>query len=121
MELTFIRQQLVPQRQGTSRRVGWNELHCAARDGRVEEVKRILHDVLCGVDDRTPINETALHKAVRGNSAEICKILLLQGADPNLKNDGGRTPIYFVLGSDVTDVLLKGGADINITDNVSKF
>ncbi|XP_071946972.1 transient receptor potential cation channel subfamily A member 1-like [Antedon mediterranea] len=98
------------------RRHDWNKLHCAARDGDVKEVKKILHEVLCGVDDRTPINETALHKAVRGNAVEICKILLLQGADPNLRNKGGRTPLYFVLKPEVAELLLQAGAETDVTD-----
>jgi ankyrin repeat protein len=56
---------------------------------------------------------------------DIARILLIRGADPNVKNDGGRTPLHLLLEghfsrkADIPDLarsLLDRGADVNSQD-----
>jgi ankyrin repeat protein len=44
------------------------------------------------IDHQNSTGESPLHKAVESRSAEGMRLLIVQGANPTLKNDDGRTP-----------------------------
>jgi ankyrin repeat protein len=51
--------------------------------------------------------------AARGNHTDAVNVLLKNGADPNLRNDAGKTALGFALGrshSDVAGLLRSSGA-----------
>jgi len=101
-----------------SDRFGRTELWWAARDGRVEDVKRLIAQVenpnARDVDDEGP-----LHAAARGGHAAVVELLIAYGADPRAKNRYGTTPLHVAVESGQTgtvQALLKGGSDVNAQD-----
>ena len=59
---------------------------------------------------------TALHMAVKEDNEEHCKVLLENGADPNVfgvKSDYFKTPLHRARTQKVVQLLLKYGADPN--------
>ena len=72
---------------------------------------RLLLEVGAHVDEPTLPGTTALFPAVT-TSAEITKLLLDKGANPNARAKTGATPILFTQGADVIALLLGRGADV---------
>src|SRR5207245_1653184 len=63
--------------------------------------------------------KTELMEAAERGEAETLRLLLKQGADPNVANEEGQTALYFALREYHTDIaraLLEAGADINHAD-----
>jgi uncharacterized protein len=66
------------------------------------------------IHTRNCVGETALHFAAIQGNAEIARLLLLAGADPNLKGEHGFTPLHEAIQQNHLDTireLLSGGAD----------
>lgn len=62
-------------------------------------------------------NETALHRGNRDRDPEYTRVLLAAGADVNMKNEQGRTPIFCIYNTPETlKMLLAAGADVNVKD-----
>lgn len=62
-------------------------------------------------------DSTALRKAIWTRNAEIAEIIIRHGADPNMSDEKGRTPLLSATSGykrDLASVLLKGGADPNL-------
>ena len=66
----------------------------------------------------------ALHGAALGNMIELVELLLSRGADPNAKDEDGRTPLHRLHATraktdsvEVIDLLLDGGAAIDAVDH----
>jgi hypothetical protein len=70
-------------------------LHVAAGAGQEGSLKLLLGkenaSAGLGVDDRDAYGRTPLHHAAAGNHAAACKMLLMAGADPALKDVHGHT------------------------------
>jgi ankyrin repeat protein len=68
------------------------DLHSAAFDGNVEEVKKLLKK---GADPniKDKYGWTPLHWAASGGHVDVVKLLLVHGADPTVKDEDGRTPL----------------------------
>jgi len=62
-------------------------------------------------------NNTLLGRAINNDNIDIVNILLEYGADPNLRDVGGRTPIMYVKSVMILNVLRRAGGDINALDN----
>jgi len=60
---------------------------------------------------------TLLHNAAKNGCKEVAKFLLDNGADPNVRDDEGRTPLHYASNVEVAELLLKHGADPNAQDN----
>jgi len=59
--------------------------------------------------------DTALHLAAQGNDPTSTRILLQYKANPNIRDDVGRTPLFYA-SYNVAKKLLQNGANINIRD-----
>ena len=105
-------------RQSSRSQFGRSALWWAAKDGRVEDVERLL----AAGEDPTAADidgEGALHTASRWGRASVVEVLLAHGVDPNTPGLYGMTPLQIaVLGgqSDTASALLRHGADPNAHD-----
>jgi len=61
------------------------------------------------------LQDSAIH-----NKPEITKLLLKAGANPNLPDTIGRTPIFWAKSPEVVEALLNAGADVNVVDITGK-
>lgn len=98
--------------------LGRTQLWWAARDGRVEEVERMLAH---GADPNAADvdGEGPLHAAARWGQAAVVEVLLARGADPGMQALHRMTPLQVaVLGAqvDATRALLEHGAAANVRD-----
>ena len=76
---------------------GLTALHFAARQGSARSVQALIEQG-ARVNDATPGDHvTPLLIATVNGQYDIAKYLLAHGADPNLANSGGVTPLYAVL------------------------
>ena len=79
-------------------------------NGRVGAVQLLMSrgvdiNLKNGKDGLTPLWEAAMD-----NRIEMMKVLLENGADPNIADRTGRTPIRVASGQEAKDLLLKYGA-----------
>ena len=96
------------------------QLHQAASDGNVDEIKRLLqteHLKLINVFDE--MSHTPLMRAAIGGQVEAVKLLIAAGADINAHDNSriGNTAINEVAGDgdfEMIEVLLEAGADPTI-------
>lgn len=71
------------------------------------------------VDDRIIGQQTALHLSARNGNANVVKVLLDAGADPNMIDDVERSPLHYAAkhgNGSVVELLLTHGADPNKAD-----
>ncbi|XP_044139350.1 uncharacterized protein LOC122929742 [Bufo gargarizans] len=94
----------------------------AAFGGNVQVVEMLLRSHSIGTINLRSIKDfTPLHEAVRGRSIETVKLLIEKGADTNLQDQEGNTPLHLAsylrppsLSSAICQALLKGGSDPSI-------
>jgi hypothetical protein len=107
-------------------RLGRNPLHAAAYSGNFEVVRVLIEYHPVAINARDTDGWTALHLASRGHHSEhssVLRLLLEHGADINVQNKGGGTPlsrasIYGAL--EVVRLLLGRGADVEAKGNNGK-
>eukprot|EP00913_Durusdinium_trenchii_P035789 g33489.t1 len=73
-------------------RAGLAPIHVAARDGKVDEMKKLFHQGT-NKEERTKNGDTALHWAATGGHAEIINFLLDSGV-VKAKNAFGESPLH---------------------------
>ena len=91
-------------------------IHEAVEKGNVEAVKQYLNaggdlEAKGGWGKRTP-----LHSAAQFGHKEIAELLIVKGADVNMKNRFGWTPLAFAAErshKEVVELLIAKGADVN--------
>jgi len=101
-----------------SDRFGRTELWWAAREGRVDAVKRLI-DAVENPNARDIDGEGPLHAAARGGHAAVIDLLIADGADPRAGDRAGTTPLHLAVESSQAasvQLLLERGADANATD-----
>jgi len=104
---------------------GFTALHLAAFFGQAEAAQALLgRGADVGAIARNANLQVApLHSAAAGKHAEIVKLLLEHGADPNARQDGGFTPLHSAAQNDdreSIEALLEAGADPALTNDGGK-
>lgn len=97
----------LPAEEGTPSEPG--ELYGAAAAGDVERVKRLLADNPDSIYQKGSRGLTPLHGAASAGYADVVRVLLAAGADPNRRTPGNQTPLHLAakVGSqEVCEVLL---------------
>jgi ankyrin repeat protein len=78
-----------------------------------DTIIRVERPIL-GTVDYLPI----LYLAVRYKREDIARLLLKKGANPNIERpDGGNTPIFLAGNSNITDLLIQYGANVDHKNN----
>ena len=87
---------------------------------QIEFVKLLLENG-ADINSRHKIfRYTPLHSACLKNNLILVYFLLENGADPNIKQNQGNTPLHMSFELDVIKLLIEYGADINLTNNNNK-
>ena len=89
--------------------------HIAIRNEDIGKLKRELglNPDCVNSRDIFDYDNTPLHLAVRSNRIDMIKILLLCGANPNVKNMFKETPLMMSVSEEATHFLLDSGAIAN--------
>jgi len=73
------------------------ELAEAIRDGNINKVQSMLEENPKLLNSKySPEGETLLHWAVRRGNKELVELLITNGAEKDLKNKGGYTPLDYI-------------------------
>ncbi|MBA8667897.1 ankyrin repeat domain-containing protein [Holosporaceae bacterium 'Namur'] len=95
----------------------WGVLHSAVSIKRDDIVKFLLSQPGINVNIRDYHGNTPLHTAADSGYTEIVKLLLAKGADVNLTNREGKTPLYESISTphdiELIPLFVKHGANVN--------
>ena len=97
---------------------GCTSIQTTARDGNLEEVKRQLAWGVNVNSESLRMHNTALHMSAYKGHVEIVKYLLEKGANPNVRQESGVTPLAFAaIGghTEVMEILIAHGANPNLS------
>ena len=92
-------------------------LHVAVNNGNFDVAEVLLRSPGIRVNQRTETLVTALAVACKHGHKELVRLLLENGADPNMVNNAGMTPLHFacLLGyTEIAEMLLNAGADMEL-------
>lgn len=91
----------------------------AIRESKGDEVNKLLDKpgtVIVNTRDRQT-GEAALHIVAKRDDTTYVSYLLARGADPNIKDGEGNTPLLVAVNNGaggVIDLLVRGGANVNL-------
>ena len=94
---------------------GLSKLHKIILGLLQNDLKSELETSTAGINVGDSKNMTPLFWAVIRNDLQAVEILLSFGANPNIVDDWGRTPLYFARSTEICKALLKAGLDVHIT------
>ncbi len=90
-----------------------HQLRDSASSGNLAELKRLVREGV-SVNDRSPFNNTALLHAAKHGKRDCVRFLMDNGADVNIANDSGYTPLICsaTIGDyEGVNMLLEAGAE----------
>jgi truncated hemoglobin YjbI len=91
-------------------------LRAATRDRFISEIEHDRSSVrLLG-----PRGQTLLHDAAIAGEAEFAAVLIRSGADPDVKEPEGHTPLYRASTGEVARVLLAAGASVDVSSGPTR-
>jgi thioredoxin-related protein len=96
---------------------GEDALIIAVQSGSVDQVRRLLASG-SDPDHADDLGDTSVHHAV-GGEADLLKVLLDAGANPNARNSGGISPLMLAFGAgrtDMIELLRRAGGRVDILD-----
>lgn len=64
-------------------------------DKRIEIMEYLL-DLKSDINKQDELGQTALHIAVKNNDVDVINMLIKRGADANIKNCNGLTPLQYM-------------------------
>jgi Ankyrin repeats (3 copies)/Ankyrin repeats (many copies) len=105
---------------------GMNPLHAAAHSGNLEVVRKLIEYDPANVNPRDEYRSTPLHLSSDGHyfkAGSVVRLLLEHGADIDLQDKDGWTPLYTALingALEIVPLLLEYGADVEARDNDGK-
>ena len=104
---------------------GWTPLHLAAAFGAPQTVDTLLqHGAQVDAVSENPQRNQPLHAALAlGRNAEIVRLLLAHGANPNATQVGGFTPLFSAASAnrrDLADMLIENGAHALYVSDLGK-
>lgn len=101
------------------------DLMAASESGDLLKVSRLIEDKGVPVNRRIGGDgETALHRASAHGQIEVVKYLIKQGANPNIADHIGNTPILaasYQGYAEIVKILIDAGADVNAAEERLKF
>jgi hypothetical protein len=77
------------------------------------------HGTLFNIGIKT-FKSTLLHAAVTIDNIEVVNFILSKGIDVNIRDEEGRTPLFYVKSDAMAKLLIEKGADINAKDKTGK-
>ncbi|XP_075711233.1 uncharacterized protein LOC142748001 isoform X2 [Rhinoderma darwinii] len=107
---------------------GLTPLHMAAFGGNAQVLEMLLSSQpINAINIRSIKDSTLLHEAVCGRSLETVQLLIEKGADTNLQDQAGNTPLHLAaflrpasLSIAICQALLKGGSNPSILNLVEE-
>lgn len=108
---------------GDGKVVGVNALMSAATDNDIEGVKFFSKSDKALIDQRNLGGATALHLAARQGNFEIVEILIQAGANPNITDNEGWTPLMRAAlagNPQIVKLLISNGADVTKRNSIGE-
>jgi ankyrin repeat protein len=95
---------------------GNTALHNAVAEGYFDIVQLLVSQHEIKINEKTKKGYAALHAAARTGDCKLIQVLLDQGANPNIQDNKGYTPLYYAIRYNLNAVviLIAGGANVNI-------
>ena len=96
-------------------------LHEAVVNEQIECVEILLQSAALNINQTTLLGkESALHLAVQKSNRDIAFSLLYHGADPNMRNKTGRSPLHYATEKNIASLLVSFGAKTNLKDTTKQ-
>ncbi len=104
---------------------GFHPLGLACFFGHYETARYLIRaGAAVNSPSRNPLQATPLQSAAAGNHIRIVDLLLVNGADPNCREQGGYTPLHAAAQNgnlDMIRALIFGGGDLDARGNDGKL
>lgn len=85
--------------------------------GDFDIVKSMVEENAEIINSQDKYGYTALHNVMSEEEFEIVEYLIKNGADVNIQNEDGVTPLHLAAYTENANILLDNGAEINQQDN----
>ena len=93
-----------------------SEFHDAAKRNELGVIKQLLAGNRELLEKTDSYKRTALHAAARYGGNEVCRFLIEQGANLDVKDESGNTPLHLASlhrHDEIVDLLIRAKADLN--------
>lgn len=98
---------------------GHTPLSLAAESGEAEAAKLLIERGI-KTDWKDKDDWTLLHYAARSGSAEFVRLLLDRGLDADVRNNMDRTPLFWAVSVEAADALMLAGAEVDLRDKAGR-